>query len=205
MKIGCAFLFLAALAAGTAEGAGCSDKVRPSAPLGRFEVLHGGATVLDPGAGLEWKRCPEGDSFSDNGTPSDISDDLCLPGAREAFTWQEALQRAEAVNTALGQTTPNGQLGEGGYAGANDWRVPNIKELMSIVEVACYNPATNWVLFPKGFSVELVFWTASPYHDRPSGGVTEGVWVVDFYDGHQPSSGYGKTNSYRVRLVRGGL
>jgi len=183
------------LAIGAAQGQTCRTDVSESTPADRFEIRNRGATALDTATGLEWKRCPEGYVFSDNATPSQYGDDGCTDGGASAFTWQQGLWKAEAVNTPLGQTSPNGLPGEGGYAGASDWRVPDIKALGSIVERACVDPAIDLPVFPG--TPSAVFWSASPF-----AGYTDLAWFVHFHGGYDGAGG--KTGSYRVRLVRGG-
>lgn len=99
----------------------------------------------------------------------------CEQGSAMSYTWSGALQAAQAQ----GQS----------------WRLPNLKELRSIVEEKCYNPAINLDVFPGTPSSD--FWSASP-GAYGSGG----AWYVGFYYGG--SGYYGKGSSARVRLVRAG-
>ncbi len=172
-----------ALVAGAAQGQTCRSDISESTPAARFELANGGATVHDSATGLEWKRCPEGFVFSDNGTATDFGDDGCTDGGSSMFTWQQALQNAEALNTG------------GGYAGSSDWRVPNVKELDSIVERACFDPAIDLPIFPG--TPSAVFWSSSPY-----GGAAANVWNVSFGYGFDDANYV--TYALRVRLVRGG-
>jgi len=74
-----------------------------------FSVLTRGL-VKDNSTGLIWTRC----SLSNNDTP--IYDFQCN-GNRKKYTWTEAITACEKLN----------------YEGRSDWRLPNIKELQSIV------------------------------------------------------------------------
>lgn len=129
-----------------------------------------GSEATDTKTGLIWKRCPEGYTFSNN---------TCTATGATTFTWQAALQRAQT---------------QGG-----GWRLPNINELTSIVELKCYYPAINLTVFPDS-STGIWFWSASP-----SAINSGGAWGVRIDDGlvHSGSDTY-KTYAYHVRLVRGG-
>ncbi|MDP4028446.1 MAG: DUF1566 domain-containing protein [Gallionella sp.] len=61
------------------------------------------------------------------------------------MTWNAALAAAKDAN----------------FAGHSDWRLPNIKELESIVESCGYNPAINRTLFPA--TPDEYFWSGSSY------------------------------------------
>lgn len=90
-------------------------------------------------------------------------------GTATSLTWQQALA-----------------------AGSDDWRLPNIKELLSIVEVSCASPAINTTIFPS--TSNLFFWTSSPYANNNQ------VWTVLFEDGND--EGGNKSDGGAVRLVR---
>jgi len=133
-------------------------------------------TISDPESGLIWKKCSEGQSWSSAGNN--------CTGIADDYNWQAALQRAQAVNTGTGENFSQ-----------SDWRVPNIKELASIVELRCNNPAINNTVFPATLS--SVFWSSSPY--APS---SNSAWGVSFNIGIDDVNV--KSNGNRVRLVRSG-
>ncbi|MEI6745588.1 MAG: DUF1566 domain-containing protein [Methylococcaceae bacterium] len=139
-------------------------------PTNRFTVNNNG-TVSDTKTGLMWKKCSEGQSGTD-----------CSGGSATTYTWQLALQQAQTIN--------NG----GGFAGYSDWRVPNVKELVSITEKQCTEPAINLTVFPN--TPSNWFWSSSPTASH-----SDGAWYVTTTDGY--SSYYGKSYSSNVRLVRG--
>ena len=133
---------------------------------------NGDGTITDTKTGLIWKRCLEGQSGSD-----------CASGSAEAFTWEQALQRAQTVNSG------------GGFAGASVWRVPTIKELRSLVEQQCWEPAINLTRFPNpGSGIDPV-WSSSAVS-----GYADFAWKVYFNDGIHDSEGKG--NHSQLRLVR---
>ena len=115
----------------------CLDTVEAVAPDGRY-TDHSDGTVTDKITGLMWRQCGEGQSGTD-----------CSGGSATTHTWRGALQIPASVNT------------QGGFAGYSDWRLPNIKELASLVEERCYSPAINLTLFPNTLS--SYYWSASPY------------------------------------------
>jgi len=140
-----------------------------TAPASRF-TDNGNGTVTDRATDLQWKRCAEGQTWS-GGT---------CTGTAAGHTWQGALQLAEGAS----------------YAGKTDWRLPNLKELDSIVEEACYAPAIDLAVFPGTPSDG--FWSSSPFASSP-----DFAWVVSFSYGDGGSVAYKDVVSH-VRLVRGG-
>jgi len=82
------------------------------------------------------------------------------------------------------------------YAGHDDWRLPNVKELMSIVDYGSSSPAINEPPFANT-KLDNYYWTSTTY--VPGGSV---AWLVSFDDGDVGYSG--KVGSYYVRPVRGG-
>jgi len=89
----------------------------------------------------------------------------------EEFTWEEA--KAYAAS-----------LGDG-------WRLPTIKELLTLVDYEKVNPACS--VFPDCPADR--FWSSSA-----CAGITSDAWNVYFYNGNTRYSGVGF--SYRVRCVR---
>jgi hypothetical protein len=134
---------------------------------------NGDGTITDTATGLMWKKCMEG-----------VTGDLCDTGAAATFTWQTALQRPGVVNGS-------------GFATYHDWRLPNIKELASIVEEKCSSPTINLTRFPNDPS--SLVWSGSPR----AGYNSVSAWVVNFAVGnfYDEFRDYDRVN---VRLVRGG-
>jgi len=186
----------------------CRETIRPSAPAARF-TDNGDGTVTDLDTGLMWKRCPEGLP----GANCDANGALGVgfDYAAVAYTWQGALQRVQAVNASA-----DPDVNPGGHG---DWRLPNIKELGSIVERACVNPALNLSLFPGDYkdrsggpaqetTTDVRFWSASP--DAVDG---SRAWMVRSFNGDDLRSAKAEAQvpnqvgvqsgySYWVRLVR---
>ena len=166
-------ILLLSLGSGTVQAQTCQPESIPASTPDSQLQDNGDGTVTDTKTGLIWKQCLEGQSGSD-----------CASGGVEAFTWQLALQRAQTVNSS------------GGFAGFSDWRLPTIKELSSLVEHQCVDPAINLTRFPNASNDWL--WSSSAV-----AGDAGGAWGVSFYDG---STGWGlKGNGgVQLRLVRSG-
>lgn len=146
-----------------------TENIPATAPASRYQVQTN-ATVIDTQTGLMWRRCIEGTGGSD-----------CFEGEPEPFTWAEVLLYVPKTNT------------DQGFAGYHDWRVPNIRELISLAELQCARPAINLAVFPNPANAHL--WSSSPYDFYP-----HYSWYVDFGNG---AATYDlRTNAKYLRLVR---
>ena len=121
--------------------------------------------VTDQLTGLVWQRCNLGQMWDGN---------ECA-GTAETYNWLQALVMAES------NTENNKQ-----------WRLPNIKELWSIVENACVAPAVNEVIFPET-QVDN-YWSSTPSYNNALG-----VWSFNFSNGHNGIKN--KNLQHFVRLV----
>ena len=155
-----------------AAQAACNPNITATTPDSRY-TDNGDGTITDKATGLMWKQCSEGQSTTTN---------ACDTGARSGYSWQDALQQAQILNSS------------GGFAGHTDWRLPNRNELASLVERQCWLPAININLFPGTASG---YWSSSP-NARYSGN----AWFVRFDSGSVEYTGNSFTKN--VRLVRGG-
>lgn len=143
----------------------CDSNIQPTTPS-QVLVRLSDNTIKDTRTGLIWQACLVGQ------TPENCD------GEASTLNWAEALEHAASVNKVSSQT---------------GWRLPNIRELASIVELQCSRPAVNLVEF-KNQAVGHV-WSSSPYkfYDHYA-------WFLDFEDGIY---GYGdRTDKKMVRLVR---
>lgn len=152
----------------------CKPKsVQASTPTADF-AIHRNGTVTHKLTGLVWMRCALGQKW--NGK-------TCT-GIPAAYDWQQALQAVAAFNAGAG------------FAGYADWRLPNIKELDSIVEVQCSMPSINLHVFPG--TPASRFWSGTFDTRHPK----NYALFVDFMDGYGDD---GRASfAYSVRLVRGG-
>lgn len=103
------------------------------------------------------------------------------------LTWQQAVP-AKAFNWSDAKAYCLSNIGLPGAG----WHLPNILELLSIVDLGETKPAIDPMAFPK--TPPTFFWSATP---RPSGGSSRGVY---FQYGFAVI--VGTANAYRVRCVR---
>ncbi len=152
----------------------CEPTIPEITPTADF-ILNDNGTVTHTKTGLMWKRCSEGQTW-------DAADSTCS-GAVSFANWQQALQVPRDLNE------------NGGYAGYNNWRLPNIKELTSIAELRCGGPAINLEVFPA--TPGNGFWTSTPY---VLGGKYS--WYVTFNNGAVDISNSFRIHDLAVRIVR---
>ena len=162
------FTFIIFAALSSAVSAKCTLQVE-STPNQQLQD-NGDGTVTDLKTELMWKQCSEGQD----------SEEFCK-GVASGYAWDKALQAPEDLNAG------------GGFAGHTDWRLPNIKELLSVVEKSCVKPAINSARFPNTTGVG--FWSSTASFN--------GTWYVNFQLGL--SNYHFRGDGLKVRLVRGGL
>lgn len=97
------------------------------------------------------------------------------------MTWEAAISSCEAVFV---------------YAGYDDWRLPNVKELFSIVRFEGAAPFINQTAFLS--TVSSYYWTSTTYVPTDTYAM-----IVSFIFGGGVFYG-NKTSNYYVRPVRGG-
>ena len=161
--VACASLTSSSLMAQT-----CYDALTATTDIANFTVSSNGL-VQDKNTGLMWMRCSYGQTW-ESSTAS------CI-GSPVQITWQDALQLSV----------------EATFGGHTDWRLPNVKELATIVEKQCVDPSTNPTLFPA--TVAENYWTATTVTGNESA-----AWAVAFYNGKNNTKD--KLLDLHVRLVR---
>lgn len=142
---------------------------------------NGDGTITDQNTGLTWEA---------------LSDDGGIHDKDATYSWDDAV----LVKIA----TLNAQS----FAGHDDWRLPNVRELQSIVSYATYGPAVQ-AAFHSGCSTGCALPSCSctpssgpAWSSTTHPGALGYAWTVSFGDGQQ--SAYGKLGPLGVRAVRGG-
>lgn len=162
---------LAMLCATGAAHSACSDtSIASNTPDVRYTVNDDG-TVTDKLTHLIWMTCVIG-----------LSGEDCKSGAEITFNWKSALQNQVLMNA------------DGGFAGHIDWRLPNRKELASLIDNQCVSPAINETIFPNQ-SPSVSLWTATP---DPNDDARS--WSVNFRYGDIKRDR--RTERKLIRLVR---
>lgn len=160
-----------------------NSNIPATTPTGDFVLDNVYGTAYHTKTGLTWKRCVEGTTWS----------------------WDPTTKTGTCTGTET--TTYGGQwwyaliLARSEYAGYS-WRLPDMKELHSIVEQRNWDPAINTTVFPNWYYKRT--WSSSPGPEDgchwQDGCATN---VMDFTDG-ETGYVYGYTGlSMTVRLVRG--
>jgi len=155
---------------------------------------NGNGTITDTRTNLTWMPCSLGQQWTGSN----------CAGVAMVMNWNDALEAAMSYS----------------YAGHNDWRVPTVDELDTLVQCPagrkpsarpdgryisdtngqCHghereNPKININAFPN--TPARWFWSSSPYART-----SRGAWHVSFSDGDVGI--LSKSGSGRVRLVRAG-
>jgi hypothetical protein len=126
-------------------------------------------------------------TFTDNGdgTVTVTDNGKSLMWMRNSFagalSWENALGYCENLD----------------LAGYFDWRLPNAKELRSIVDYERYQPAINLNYFSDTLSTP--YWSSTT-----NAGDTGNAWVVGFYSGGSSGGEDKDRETPLVRAVRGG-
>lgn len=133
-------------------------------PMEARFVDNGDGTVTDNCTGLMWQK-----------DTADVNGDGMTAGTFDDVTWQEALKYCENLE----------------FAGHTDWRLPNVRELQSIV--------AYWRSVP---AIDPAFWVSTHWHWSSSSlaGNPSAAWYVDFYVGNVGIDAKG--NADFVRAVR---
>lgn len=120
---------------------------------GRFSnryTYNSDNTVTDRVTGLKWQRCPLGDGMIK-------TQNHC--GLIYQYKWQEALDWENSTKTQDAnrqQPNPGDTAAKLHQAG---WRLPNVKELLSLLELHCRSPKVDLDAFPID---QYTYWSNTP-------------------------------------------
>jgi hypothetical protein len=90
----------------------------PTNPDSGYELMNNGSEVRDIQTELIWQRCSLGQHWNGNN----------CAGTAIKYSWQQAKEAAKAAGPS--------------------WRLPDIYELQSLLEMRCAHPAINTTIFP---------------------------------------------------------
>jgi uncharacterized protein DUF1566 len=197
----------------TSYVAGDDGAIKAGAPLSYTD--NGDGTITDNNTKLMWEKKDEA-----------ASGDL-LHNVNNAYPWSGTCSGDGTTvcgtdadcSVAGGTCTPAGgatytifqwvaQLNAEAFAGHTDWRVPNVKELQSIVDYGTFNPAVDAAFntsCSSGCTVLTCSCTQSSFYwsATTTAGNPGGAWLVNFVNGAVGTGS--KANLLYVRAVRSGL
>lgn len=133
-------------------------------------------TITDNATGLIWEKLGNLDGSLNLSDPHD---------ADNTHTWLDAFQKVADLNTA-------------NFAGHNDWRLPNVNELQTLVDHGTFSPAVSAAFnSADSFTQSPFYWSSTTLAPDP-----DFAWGVFFFTG-------GVGNDFKempnfVRAVRGG-
>jgi hypothetical protein len=132
---------------------------------GRF-IDNGDGTVTDTCTGLMWQK----DTADVNGSGS-----IEIESPGDVLNWQDALEYCERLS----------------FAGHDDWRLPSLRELHSIIDYGRCFPSID----PVFSAVPHLYWSSTSAADTP-----DAHWRFEFGIGH--NGGAGADDEDFVRAVR---
>ncbi|ELR65639.1 HutR like protein [Photobacterium marinum] len=134
----------------------CRIDMGKTAPNVRYSFNDNG-TLYDRVSGLTWMRCPLGKTW--------IKQKQSCEGKGSEVFWQAALSDVEAINNSESHALHQ-------FGGKKQWRLPNIKELVSLTEHGCRRPSMNGKAFASAFpyetndgSMKAYIWSNTPTAD----------------------------------------
>jgi hypothetical protein len=133
---------------GESDCAGQDGAYEAGCPMeGRF-VDNGDDTVTDLCTGLMWQK-----------DTADVSGDGQINAAGDTVVWCDASSYCESLE----------------FAGYDDWRLPNARELQSIVDYGRSSPSID----PSFGALSEFYWTSTSYAESP-----DAAWGVGFNVGY---------------------
>jgi len=150
----------------------CYEQAKPALERQPFLVCGAGHMVYDSETGLMWSRCTLGKHWN--------NESQSCEGDASTHDWKDALNEVSGLNRSA-------------YLSHADWRLPNIKEMGSLVDLSCTTPAIDSTVFPDTDNSQ--FWTSTVFEQYPGR-----AWYYDFEFGND----YPANKRYykQMRLVR---
>jgi len=172
----------------TDAGAGCTALGASTCATGAVRERAAPADCVDPNW-AEWPMpngqadvtvgAPNPESTTDNGDGT-VTDNVT------GLMWQQAVAATTYAQAAAVAYCPTLT-----FAGHNDWRLPSVIELVSIVDYGQSSPSINGTYFPA--TPPAYFWSSSAIG-------TTYAWKISFNDGGTDTESFSAT--YNVRCVR---
>lgn len=186
-------------------GTGQDGDIRAGAAL-RYRD-NGNGTIKDRNTELVWEK------KSDDGSIHDMDN---LYFWDDAFAMHVATLNNICKNDETVDCSVNGDAdcaGKCGFAGKRDWRVPNVKELLSIINYQNRGPAVSdafktpcvsgaTTVLTGSCTTAAPYWSSTSFAGDP---IRPSAWLVNFGDGGVGFGGKSGPGPFRVRAVRGGL
>ncbi len=162
----------------------------------------------DDGGLHDWNNCYDWSGHCSGGGTACQTDGDC-PGVETCTTIQGCGGGGDPDDTIYEWLARVNAEDGTGFAGHSDWRIPNHKELVSILNLEQWNPAVSsefntgctpgCTVLTCSCTYNFYYWSSTSYTPFASG-----AWSVNFNDGFV--SNYPKSNyDDYVRAVRGGL
>jgi hypothetical protein len=156
---------LSLIASSSSFAQDCVENQPLSQEAGQFIDRKDG-TILDVSTNLLWQKCNVGETY--------VPDTNTCSGIPKSITnWSSAL------------TNEN--------VGVDGFRLPNIKELGSIVNYQCAKPAIDLAFFPS--TINVPYWTNTP--DAHGVNADYAGLIIDFTEGQEVTA-----NSSGIMLLR---
>jgi len=186
---------------------------------------NGDGTITDHTTDLMWEKKVELDFVANAGNLHDADNchpwnGTCAIGGATCTTDGDCGVNAPCEAGDCQAASPGGltifqwvaQLNAGNFAGHNDWRIPNVKELQSIIDFDVLSPPVSAAFSGAncgGLCTDITdascsctqangYWSSTTMASSPTT-----AWYVLFNFGNTTLAG--KNTNYNVRAVRGGL
>lgn len=129
-------------------------------------------SVIDQQHKLTWMRCSMGQTWNS---------DRC-EGQADRLPWWDLKTDIASFNA------------DEAFLGHTDWRLPTKKELETLIEASCFEPAINKSIFP--LTASSGYWTSDVYEEPTE----QRAWLVFFLHGQAYFSD--KSVDWFIRLLR---